>query len=204
MSSNVRYALKKLLPLVPDRKMLKIESVVASRTKSISILLENVMDVTNEFAIMRSMEILGCYQLHKIKTAPITIPKNHRYPVRTDSGARHWIMCKEWVSTEECMSHFKEQGHVVAMATPDAKLSIKDLDFSRQMVIVLGNENSGISEDLLAYKDLEFSLPMCGFTGSFNVSVAAAITLYHSYIQRTSNGVSLLKALMHPTNILFS
>lgn len=43
----------------------------------------------------------------------------------------------------------------------------------------MGNENIGISDEMRSLADETFTLPMCGFAESFNLSVATAITLAH-------------------------
>lgn len=43
----------------------------------------------------------------------------------------------------------------------------------------MGNEDRGISEEMRELADETFTLPMCGFAESFNLSVATSITLAH-------------------------
>lgn len=45
--------------------------------------------------------------------------------------------------------------------------------------IVMGNEDSGISDTMRQLVDVTFTLPMVGFAESFNLSVATAIVLAH-------------------------
>ena len=188
----VKKALERLSPCISEGRRAKIASVVSSRTNSISILLENVTNETNEYAIVRSMEALGSFHLHRLSTKKYPSPSKAklRYPPRTDSGARKWINIHQWNDTSQCISHLKEQGYVMAIASPNGKHSVRDLDFSKKHVVAFGNEVEGISEDLARFSDFEFSLPMCGFVESFNVSVAAAITLYHGFLHRMSVIVS--------------
>jgi tRNA (guanosine-2'-O-)-methyltransferase len=50
--------------------------------------------------------------------------------------------------------------------------------------LVFGNEKEGVSEKALEFCDGTFRIPMWGFVESFNVSVAAAISLYISARRR--------------------
>jgi len=43
----------------------------------------------------------------------------------------------------------------------------------------MGNEVTGITEEMRSLADKTFTLPMCGFAESFNLSVATSITLAH-------------------------
>jgi len=193
---EVRKAIERLVPLISSCKRAKIASVVSSRTNYITVLLDNCRDLSNESAIARSMESLGSYQLHRLtsNTFPIVTVRPRKLP-RSDAGARKWIFLHQWVDTQQCVTFLKENGYSVAVASGNAKLSIKDLDFNRKTVVVFGNEVNGVSNELRQHADVQFSLPMCGFVESFNVSVAAAITLYHAYLHRISTNVSDLVPL---------
>jgi tRNA (guanosine-2'-O-)-methyltransferase len=179
--------------MVTERRKARIASVVASRTNSIALLLENVHNEANECAVTRSMDALGCQHLHKLQTVPSEYHalKKHRFPPRTDSGARDWVEIHQWDNTRECISHLKDCGYIVASACPAATTPISDIDFSRQKVLVaFGNERDGISDELKGISDVTFSLPMCGFVSSYNISVSVALTLYHAYLRRLERYVS--------------
>jgi tRNA (guanosine-2'-O-)-methyltransferase len=49
---------------------------------------------------------------------------------------------------------------------------------------MFGNEHNGLSSQAAALWDGHFHIPMLGFTGSLNVSVACAITVYEALRQR--------------------
>ncbi len=66
---------------------------------------------------------------------------------------------------------------------PDAQ-PIASWDFSEPTVLVVGNEQSGVSEALLDVADAALLLPLDGFVQSYNVSVAAALALYHARADR--------------------
>ena len=47
-----------------------------------------------------------------------------------------------------------------------------------KVALVFGNELEGVSDYALEHADRSLSIPMVGFTESFNLSVSAAICLY--------------------------
>ena len=57
-------------------------------------------------------------------------------------------------------------------------MTLPDVDFSKRLVIALGNEHFDVSESLLEASDVKFSIPMIGFVQSLNLSVSVAVTLY--------------------------
>ncbi len=185
-------AVKTLAPLLSEARMSKIVSVVACRTNTIAVLLENVTDRGNENAIARSMDALGVQNLHSVRGKTVEAQrKKVRFSNRTDSGARNWIMIHSWADVSTCVKYLKTQGgYKIAVAAPDAEISISELDCTQRLVLAFGNENKGVSEELTELSDTAFSLPMCGFVQSYNVSVSAAISLYHAHRQRVEQLVS--------------
>jgi tRNA (guanosine-2'-O-)-methyltransferase len=63
-----------------------------------------------------------------------------------------------------------------------------EIDFTKKVAIVLGNEHRGVSDEAANLADKKFIIPMKGMVQSLNVSVAAAIVLYEAFRQRLSNG----------------
>ena len=61
-------------------------------------------------------------------------------------------------------------------------------NFSSVVVIVMGSEEDGISEDILELADAKTRIPMFGKTESLNVSVASAVILYEGIRQRQNEG----------------
>ena len=200
----LKEALRRLGPSISERRKDRIASVIGSRSTSISLLLENVYNEANENAIIRSMDAMGCLQLHKLSTRPPKLPYISRwkhkvkFPPRTDAGARSWISIHQWSNVDQCISHLKEKhGYTLAVTSPAAQISISDLDFSQKLLVAFGNEVGGISDELLELSDINFSIPMCGFVESFNISVAVSLTLYHAYLHRMKNPVSIYSSIWH-------
>ncbi len=181
----LKDALKKLTPMISENKRAKVASVVSSRSNSLSILLENIQNKGNENAILRSMDAFGCLNLHKLTTAS---HHAHSYkndkPRQQDAGASSWVRINHWFNARECIHHLKNRGYTLAVTCPTAKTSIMDVDFSQKLIVGFGNEIDGITKELAELSDISFSLPMCGFVPSYNISVSVAITLYHAYLQR--------------------
>lgn len=190
----LKDALKKFSPTLSESRRALIASVVAARSNSVALLLENVVDEANACAVLRTMDAFGCLHLHRLETIPIT-PKDNskkkKCAPRTDAGARPWVRIHRWSNAQQCVSQLKTQyGYTLASTSPDAPTPITSVDFSQKLLIAFGNEQHGISEELAELSDVKFSLPMCGFVRSFNISVAVALTLYHAYLYRTSIHVS--------------
>lgn len=195
MCREVGKALRLLSPMISEARRDKIVSVVASRTKSVCVLLEDVHDRGNFNAVLRSMEAFGFLNVHQVTSARTNLSTERRKQsrMRTDAGALQWVNLRKWSSVEECVEYLKkEQGYKIACASPNAPISLTQVDFCQKVALAFGNEGQGISESLLASSDVTFSIPMVGFVQSFNVSVSAALTLYSAYSQRVERLVSLV------------
>ena len=56
--------------------------------------------------------------------------------------------------------------------------NVADISLEQKTILAFGTESSGASDELLEYADELVSIPMFGFTESFNISVSVAICLY--------------------------
>lgn len=58
------------------------------------------------------------------------------------------------------------------------------MDWTLPTAVVFGNEGLGISSEIRSLADHRTVIPMEGFVESFNISVAAALVLYHARCAR--------------------
>lgn len=74
----------------------------------------------------------------------------------------------------------------LVVATPAAERDYWDADLKRNVAIVLGAEDFGVSSELAAAADVSVRVPMrATLADSLNVSVAGALLLYEALRQRT-------------------
>ena len=59
-----------------------------------------------------------------------------------------------------------------------------DFDWRQRVAVVLGNEASGLGDDVVAALDARVSIPMAGQAESLNVSVSAAVLCFEALRQR--------------------
>ena len=78
------------------------------------------------------------------------------------------------------MAGLRAAGYRIAATTPGGRsIALADLDLGTPVAVAFGNEHRGVSELLAAEADELVTVPMHGFSRSFNVSVAAAVVLAH-------------------------
>ena len=83
----------------------------------------------------------------------------------------------------------QQSGIKVFSATEKAQKLIYDADFTEPCAIVMGNEETGISKEVLHHSDEKIKLPIEGKTQSLNVSVACGAILYEAVRQKLSGRV---------------
>jgi tRNA (guanosine-2'-O-)-methyltransferase len=158
----------------------KIAHIVASRTQSLAVVVEGMVDVGNVAAVMRTADGFGIQAIHSIDTAD-----TYKRSKRTTQGADKWIDRYRWESAPVCYEHLRNSGFRIVACTvhPDAT-PMDAIDLTPPTALVFGNELEGLSNDAIEGADATLVVPMYGFTESFNISVAAAIILREAVRQR--------------------
>lgn len=163
-----------LAPYLTEHRQEKIARVVRQRTYTVTPVLEGLYDRGNVSAVIRSAEAMGFQSVHVIETAAKFKEAN-----RVTQGAEKWLDVIRWRSTAACVERLRQGGYRILAAHVDKAEPIDAYDFSEPAAIVFGNEHEGLSEEVLDTADGRLMIPMSGFTRSFNISVAAALILYH-------------------------
>jgi tRNA (guanosine-2'-O-)-methyltransferase len=152
----------------------KIKKVAASRLIGPHIVTEKITDVGNINAVMRSAENLGFPSLSIIEAEKM------KYSNRITQGADKWLISERYKNTETCIRELKSKSYqIVVTVLSDKAKNLDEIDFSIPTAIVFGNEKRGASPELQAMADIDCIIPSSGFSQSFNISVAAAIIMYH-------------------------
>jgi len=170
---------EKIWPLLMPERQKKIERVAAGRCFDISVVLEGIYDRGNISAVMRTAEGLGFSNFHIIETF-----EKFKNANRVTQGADKWVETKKWKSTTEAIRYFKDNKIRICVTSLESAKPIHEIDFSTPLALVLGNEKSGASAEIIEAADERVIIPMPGFVQSFNISVAGALSLYQIYQNR--------------------
>lgn len=153
------------------------------------VILDGITDVRNFGAIARTCECAG--------VDAIVIPEHGSVSVggdaiKTSAGALHHIPVCRVGSTAWAVKFLKENGYSVAAVTEKSEMSYVDGDYTGPVALVMGAEDTGISEGALAQCDTRIGIPMFGNIGSLNVSVAAGIMIYEVVHQRLNANLEVI------------
>lgn len=145
------------------------------------VLLDGVSDVRNFGAIARTCECAGA--------DAIVIPRRGGVGVngdamKTSAGALNYLpVCRE-TSILNAVKYLHDCGCKVIAASEKSTEDYTHADLTGPVALVMGAEDTGISEDVLRFCDTKVSIPQEGHIGSLNVSVAAGIMIYEVVRQR--------------------
>lgn len=177
MTDDDRKLLDYLQSFLTARRRQRLETVLAQRTRWISVVLEDLYDAHNIGAIARSCDAFGLQDLHVIEVT-------HEYQPEPEValGSQQWLTVHRHGRGEDpraaCISALRAQGYRIVVATPAPDgCPPGEVDLSRPVAVVFGTEKDGATAGMLADADARLTIPMFGFVQSLNVSVAAAICL---------------------------
>ena len=147
--------------------------ILQHRTRHFTIAVEDVYQLHNTSAVMRSCEVFGVQDLHVIE---------ERFGKRIDKeiamGAEKWVDIHRYQNNASCIANLREQGYRIVATSPHLEADyLADFDITQPAAIFFGTEKTGLSEDILQQADAFIKIPMVGFTESLNISVSAAIVI---------------------------
>jgi tRNA (guanosine-2'-O-)-methyltransferase len=170
--------------ITPARRQ-RIETVVASRTREVVLVLEDLVNEHNASAVLRSAEAFGFFELHAIESGEVPFLISSKI----SRGAHKWLDFRRHQGAEHAYAELKERGYAIwASDIHGAAIDVHEIDISRKVALVFGNEHAGLSRVAAEAADGRFKIPMAGFVESFNVSVAAAVSAYDLMIRRKQAG----------------
>ncbi|MBT8265326.1 MAG: 23S rRNA (guanosine(2251)-2'-O)-methyltransferase RlmB [Bacteroidia bacterium] len=155
--------------------------VIESGSTPLFLLLDQISDVRNFGAIIRTAECTGVHGIiiQKKGGAPI-----NGDTVKTSAGAVFKVPICKVDHIKDAMFHLQASGIKVIAATEKSEDTLYDVSFKEPCAVIMGSEGKGISPSILKLVDAKAKLPMKGDIGSLNVSVACGAFLYEVIRQR--------------------
>lgn len=153
----------------------RFNEILDQRTNFITVAVEDVYQMHNTSAVIRSCESFGIQQAHLIES---------KYGQQLDEeiamGAQKWVDVKRYKNSKEVLDALRNKGYMIVATSPHANSSLlQDFQVDNKIALFFGTENKGLSDYVLDNADASLKIPMVGFTESLNISVSAAIILQH-------------------------
>lgn len=158
--------------ITPERKE-RFLQVLSTRTRYLTVALEDVYQLHNASAVIRSCDVFGIQEAHLVEG---------RFGNRLDKniamGAQRWVDIHRHPNSRACMQVLRQRGYRIIATTPrDDSTPLQNVTLEGPTALFFGTEKEGLSPEVLDEADGSLYIPMFGFTESLNISVAAAIVL---------------------------
>ncbi|MCV3743779.1 23S rRNA (guanosine(2251)-2'-O)-methyltransferase RlmB [Ureaplasma sp. ES3154-GEN] len=151
-----------------------------NNSQSVILMLDEIQDPHNFGAILRSADAFGVNGVIYKKNNQTNI---NELVIKTSMGAINYLNLISVTNLNQSIKILQENGYWVYASALNAKAQIFDqIDYPQKTVIIMGNENKGVSPLVIKNADQQVYIPMSGHVQSLNVSVATGILL--SYITR--------------------
>ena len=173
--ASAHIVLAALRPLLTEERVARIDTVVGRRMRSVVPVLDALSGPHNVAAILRSADAFGVQEVHLLEG-----PQDFLASRRVTQGAERWLDVVHHANPHACVATLRARGFQVYVATMEGSITPEALCHVPRLAVVFGNEHKGVGTALTALCDGHYTIPMQGFSQSLNVSVAAAITLYHA------------------------
>ena len=182
-NSNHQGAVAQISPVEFHDLETLIEQTIASGATPLFLLLDQLSDVRNFGAIIRTAECTGVHA--------ILIQKNGSAPVnaetiKTSAGAAFKIPICKVDHIKDALFLLQASDIKTVAATEKTEDVVYDIELNQPIAIVMGSEHRGINPSILKMVDYKAKLPLLGEIASLNVSVACGALLYETVRQRLS------------------
>lgn len=140
------------------------------------LLLDDVKDYGNIGTIIRTGKAYGINNfITTNEDFDPYIPKT----INASRGTVFKVNFKRYNSPKKAISYLKENGYQIIATSPHGKSLQSTVDLDKKPVtLVVGNESSGVSDEVLQEADHIVQIPMHTGVESLNVGVATGISIY--------------------------
>ncbi len=173
-----------------EKRLERIKEVATKRQGDLTVVLNNVHDPHNIGAVLRTCDSVGIKEVYVLFNDDRLGEKNLELGKRSASSARKWVDVYLYRDVDKCFRDLKSKyDYIYGTHLSVESVSLYELDLTKSVALVFGNEHAGISDEVLKYLDGNFIIPQVGMVQSLNISVSAAVSLYEALRQREKAGM---------------
>nr|WP_284041120.1 RNA methyltransferase [Jejuia spongiicola] len=167
--------LEHLESYLTESRKARFDAVLSQRTKHFTVATEDVYQLHNTSAVIRSCDVFGIQEVNIVEER-----NSKRIDREIAMGAQKWVDVNRFHSVKDCLKDLKQKGYQIVATTPHKDDGLLDaFDVTKKSCFFFGRETEGLSEEVIEQADCFLKIPMVGFTESLNISVSAAIILQH-------------------------
>lgn len=158
-----------------------VNEVLETESTPLFLLLDQITDVRNFGAIIRTAECTGVHGIviQNQGSAPLNADA-----IKTSAGAAFKIPICRVNHLKDAMFLLQASDIKMVAATEKTDNMLYDVDLTQPTAIIMGSEHRGVNPSILKMVDAKAKLPLLGEIESLNVSVACGAFLYEAIRQR--------------------
>ncbi len=158
-----------------ENRRTRFNKVLSQRTKHFTVATEDVYQLHNTSAVIRSCDVFGIQEVNIVEEI-----NSKRIDREIAMGAQKWVDLNRFHTVKDCIKDLKTKGYQIVATTPHTNdCLLHEFDVTKKSCFFFGRETEGLSQEVLDNADCYLKIPMSGFTESLNISVSAAIILQH-------------------------
>jgi RNA methyltransferase, TrmH family len=146
------------------------------------VILCRLQDPGNAGTILRIAESFGATGCIAVRG---TVSLHNSKLVRASAGSIFRLPHVGGTDAAELVGMLRAKGLAIAGTSPTGEIHIDKWDWRQPAAVLVGNEGSGLSSEEFRYCDAILQVPHKRTVESLNSAVAAAVTLYEAFKQRS-------------------
>jgi 23S rRNA (guanosine2251-2'-O)-methyltransferase len=150
--------------------------------KTCVLILDNIRSVENTGSMFRTAECLGVSKIILVGTTPAPLDRFGRKRqdfAKVSLGAEELVEWEYLKEAQEAIQELKDQNfEIISLEQHQNSINLKEFKARENFALVVGNEVTGVSEEVLLASDTIVEISMKGEKESLNASVAAGIALF--------------------------
>lgn len=156
------------------------ENLKKIKKNPIYIILDNVLDTYNVGAIFRLADAIAVQKI--FLCGQTETPPDSRIK-KASINTTEWVSWEYFLSAKEAIDDLRFKIYdlrTIAIEQSEKSISYDKANYSFPIALVVGNETTGASKEVLEISDQIVEIPMWGVNKSLNVIVSLGIVLYEA------------------------
>lgn len=156
------------------------EDLEKIKRRDIYFILDNILDTYNVGGIFRLADALGVKKV--FLCGETETPPNSRIK-KASINTTEWVSWEYCSTAVEAISKIRNQASeikIVAVEQDGKSIPYTEIDYKLPLALVVGNETTGISKEVLELCDYVAEIPMWGVNTSLNVILSLGIASYQA------------------------
>src|SRR5690606_27443684 len=132
-----------------NRRKVRFQEVLSERTRHFAVVTEDVYQLHNTSAVMRTCDVFGIQDLHVVEEKV-----SKRIDKEIAMGAQKWVTLTRYNSITECIKNLRDAGYQIIATTPhDNSTLLHEFDISKKSAFFFGKESEGLSDTVMGSAD---------------------------------------------------